>query len=63
MPTVKVQDGDIEDALAVFKRKCGEEAVIGEYKRRQAYIPPHEEKARKRFKAECRRKRREARKK
>lgn len=59
MPTVEVFDGNLEDALAVFKRKTGEERVVGEIKQRQSYIPPHEQKARKAFRTECRRRRKE----
>ena len=58
MPTVEV-NGDLSHALNLFKRKTAEEGVVSEYKRRQAFTPPHEEKARKMFRSECRRKRRE----
>ena len=63
MPTVEVFNGNLEDALAVFKRKTGEERVMGEFKQKQSYIPPHEQKARKAFRAQCRRKQRERRRK
>lgn len=56
MPTVTV-NGNLEEALAAFKRKTGEEGIVGEFKRRQQYFPPHELKARKEFRAECRRRR------
>lgn len=60
MPTVEVYDGNLEDALAVFKRKTAQEGVLGAFKYRQAFTPPHEEKARKAYRAQCRRRRRKA---
>lgn len=39
MPTVKVYDGNLEDALAVFKAKCDREGVVGAYKRGLSFSP------------------------
>lgn len=58
MPTVEVYNGDLEDALAVFKRKTKQEGIMGIYKRGLAFTPAHEEKARKAYKQERRRKER-----
>ena len=41
MPTIEV-NGDFADALVLFKRKTAQEGIIGEFRRRQAYTPPHE---------------------
>lgn len=58
MPTVEV-NGNIDDALFSFKSQVKREGIVGAYKRRQQYIPPHEQRARKAFRAECRRRRKE----
>ncbi len=55
MPTVEVYNGNLEDALAVFKQKTKQEGLLGTYKRGLAFTPAHEEKARKAYKQEQRR--------
>lgn len=61
MPTVEVFDGNLEDALAVFKQKTKQEGIVGTYKHSLAFTPAHEEKARKAYKQERRRRARERR--
>lgn len=61
MPTVEVYNGNLEDALAVFKQKTKQEGIVGAYKRGLAFTPAHEEKARKAYKQERRRRARERR--
>ena len=56
MPTVEV-NGDLAGALDEFKRQTKQEGIVGEFKRRQQYFPPHEQRAREAFRAECRRRR------
>ena len=56
MPKIEV-NGDLAGALDEFKRQTKQEGVVGEFKRRQQYFPPHELKARKAYRAECRRRR------
>jgi ribosomal protein S21 len=58
MPTVEVYNGNLEDALAVFKQKTKQEGIVGAYKRSLAFTPAHEEKARKAYKQERRRRER-----
>ena len=58
MPTVEVYNGDLEDALAVFKDKVKREGIVGTYKRSLAFIPEHEERALKAYKQERRRRER-----
>ena len=58
MPTVEVYNGDLENALAVFKDKVKREGIVGTYKRSLAFTPAHEEKARKAYKQERRRRKR-----
>lgn len=58
MPTVEVYNGDLEGALAVFKRKSQAEGIMGTYKRNLAFTPAHEERAMKAYKQERRRKER-----
>ena len=58
MPTVEVFDGDLENALAVFKQKTKQEGIVGTYKRNLAFTPAHEERAMKAYKQERRRKER-----
>ena len=55
MPTVEVYNGDLEDALAVFKQKTKQEGIVGEYKRSLAFTPAHEERTRRAYKQERRR--------
>ena len=62
MPTIEV-NGDFADALVLFKRRVQQEGIVGEYKRRQAYTPPHEIKAQKAFRAKCKRRERQERRK
>ena len=42
MPTVEVC-GNLEDALAVFKRKSNAEGIVLQCKRAQAFIPASEQ--------------------
>lgn len=58
MPTVEVYNGNLEDALNVFKSKVQQERVVSEYKRRLAFTPVHEERAQRAYKQEYRRKKR-----
>lgn len=57
MPTVEVYNGNLEDALSVFKRKSQAEGIMGVYKRSLAFIPAHEERTQRAYRRE--RKRRE----
>lgn len=63
MPTVEVYNGDLEDALAVFKQKTNQEGIIGEYKRNLAFISANEERKQKHYRQEQRERRKEARRK
>lgn len=47
MPTVPVIDGNLEDALAVFKQKAKQEGIVKAYRRGLAFTPANEKKARK----------------
>lgn len=58
--TVEV-NGNLEDALALFKQKCRAEGIMGEYKRSLAFIPPHEERTRSEYRQERRKRKREGR--
>ena len=58
MPTVEVYNGDLENALAVFKQKTMQEGIVGTYKRGLAFTPAHEERAQKAYKQERRRRKR-----
>lgn len=58
MPTVEVYNGNLEAALAVFKEKCKREGVVGTYKRSLAFTPDHEERSRRAYKQERRRRER-----
>ena len=54
MPTVEVYNGDLENALAVFKDKVKREGIVGTYKRSLAFTPEHEKRAFRQYKWERR---------
>ena len=61
MPTVEVYNGNLEDALAVFKEKVKREGIVGLYKRATAFVPEHEERTRRQYIQERRRRAKEGR--
>ena len=56
MPSVEVYNGDLEDALQVFKRKMENEGTMGEYKKRLAFTSPAAERRQKEYHAETKHK-------
>jgi small subunit ribosomal protein S21 len=41
---IEVRNGDVNKALRIFKKKVQEEGVLQEYKERQHYVKPSENK-------------------
>lgn len=56
MPCIEVYDGNIEAALAAFKRRVNDEGILREYKKSLHYIPSWKM----RYDAERRRRKRRA---
>ena len=48
MPTVQV-NGDLEHAIAVFRRKTISEGIMWDIQNKKAYMPPHELRAKKAY--------------
>ena len=48
MPTIQV-NGDLEHAIAVFRRKTISEGILWNVQNKVAYIPPHELRAKKAY--------------
>lgn len=58
MPTVEVYNGNLEDALVLFKRKAQDEGIVKICKQQMAFTSPAEERNRKAYRAKCKRKER-----
>ena len=40
MPEIKVNNGNLEDAIKRFKRQCARAGVLSEYRKREHYEKP-----------------------